>query len=226
MRIDGALGERAYEELHRLITSGSFPPGFAIREVDLVRMLGVSRTPVREALRRLEADGLITPLPGSSGYLALELDPQALADIYKVRTALERLSVREACARRTGEHLARMRDSLAALDRAFHERDAEAFSMRAFFTIVGEASGNAFLQSCLARVNNLFRYRALSLTYPELFESLRRDIEGVYRAIEAREPEAAERCVTAYFEAALQQRIEHNGAGQTSHDVRNVAGSH
>ena len=194
MRIDGALGERAYEELHRLITSGSFPPGFAIREVDLVRMLGVSRTPVREALRRLEADGLITPLPGSSGYLALELDPQALADIYKVRTALERLSVREACAatyRRAPSRGCAIRSP--HVDRAFHERDAEAFSIRAFFTIVGEASGNAFLQSCLARVNNLFRYRALSLTYPELFESLRRDIEGVYRAIEARDPEAAER---------------------------------
>ena len=76
-----SLGEYAYERLRARIREGALPPGIRVREAEVAGQLGISRTPVREALRRLEADGYI-----STGYRRIAVvDAEGLADMLSRR---------------------------------------------------------------------------------------------------------------------------------------------
>lgn len=81
-------GAQAYERIKAAIETGDLAPGSRVREVELARELGISRTPVREALRRLEGDGLITHAP-RRGTIVAELDHQAIIELYSMREVLE-----------------------------------------------------------------------------------------------------------------------------------------
>jgi DNA-binding GntR family transcriptional regulator len=93
------LGDLAYEEVRKRIVSGDFPMGSRLNEVRLATDLGVSRAPVREALRRLSEEGLVVERP-HLGAVVRELDAAALVDLYNVRSAIESLAIRLATRRR------------------------------------------------------------------------------------------------------------------------------
>lgn len=86
---------RAYEVLHRGIASGEYPPGSWVREEDLAAAAGVSRTPVREALHRLQAEGLVEILP-NRGAVVVGWTAQDLDDLYELRVLVEGYGVRRA----------------------------------------------------------------------------------------------------------------------------------
>lgn len=106
--------------LREAIISGRFSPGQHLREAELVQELGVSRTPIREALRRLEHEKLVVNLP-YRGVVVKKLSLQEARGIYQVRATLEGLVARLACENRTPEILAQLeetiRESEAALTR-------------------------------------------------------------------------------------------------------------
>src|SRR3546814_15861515 len=81
-------GEIAYVRLKESIQTGELKPGQRIREIEMADRLRMSRTPVREALRRLEADGLLTFAP-YRGMVIAELDHQAVMELYQMREVLE-----------------------------------------------------------------------------------------------------------------------------------------
>lgn len=115
-----------YEDVRGLIVLGTYPAGRAVTEQELCDRLGVSRTPVREALRRLESDGLVEP--ARRGVTVVELDPKALRDAYLVRAALEALTAELAASRQlSGElapaGLARLKDFATEADRATRSGD-------------------------------------------------------------------------------------------------------
>ena len=83
-----SLGEYAYERLRTHIREGALPPGTRVREAEVAGQLGISRTPVREALRRLEADGFLTFEP-HRGMVVVQLDHQSVMELYAMREALE-----------------------------------------------------------------------------------------------------------------------------------------
>jgi DNA-binding GntR family transcriptional regulator len=93
------LGDVAYEEVRKRIVSGDFPMGSRLNEVRLASDLGVSRAPVREALRRLAEEGLVTEQP-HIGAVVREIDASSLIDLYNVRAAIEPLAIRLATRRR------------------------------------------------------------------------------------------------------------------------------
>lgn len=93
-----ALGGTAYRRLKEMIHTARLRPGVTLVERDLAAQLGVSRTPVREALTRLAAEGLVAPRP-RRGYVVAEMDPEQVAGLYAVREVLEALAVRLAVAR-------------------------------------------------------------------------------------------------------------------------------
>ena len=82
------LAQSAYEALRALILSGELKPGERLVERELARRVNVSRTPLREALQRLERDGLAVNKPGI-GYVTVAFDPRVVADIYELREVLE-----------------------------------------------------------------------------------------------------------------------------------------
>jgi DNA-binding GntR family transcriptional regulator len=106
-----SLSERAYQEIRRMIVRLELAPGAVIRDDELQATLGVGRTPIREALQRLERDQFVTVVP-RRGMFVSALDVADLSLLYETRAILEPYAMRLACARGTAEHWDAMRAEL------------------------------------------------------------------------------------------------------------------
>ena len=112
--------DRVYDQIKLMAMTYQFLPGEHINEVDLARQLGVSRTPVREALNRLSSEGFTSMLP-NRGFFGRRLDATEIFNLFEYRCALEQAIVRLACERATDEAL----DALDAFVRALRQQDAK-----------------------------------------------------------------------------------------------------
>jgi len=109
----GLLKERAYEEIKRRLLSNHYPPGSFLAERQLAEELGMSKTPVKAALERLEHEGFITVSP-QQGIVVRELALREIADQYEIRVALESFTVRAVAGKLTADQVARVRANLKA----------------------------------------------------------------------------------------------------------------
>ena len=98
------LRDVVFQTLRQAILRGELKPGERLMEIHLAQKLGVSRTPVREAIRKLELEGLVLMIP-RKGAIVAEITVQDLEDVLEVRMALEELAVKIACKRITEEQL-------------------------------------------------------------------------------------------------------------------------
>jgi DNA-binding GntR family transcriptional regulator len=143
---------RAYEEIKRRLLNSDFPPGSFLAERQLAEQLGMSKTPVKAALERLEVEGFITVSP-QQGIVVRELTVHEIADLYEIRAALEAYTLRTLAGRLTGEQVARVRANLkaqeavhgagdvrrgVALDAEFHTLFAEFLGNREVLRVVGQ----------------------------------------------------------------------------------------
>jgi DNA-binding GntR family transcriptional regulator len=120
---EGLLSERVTNSIRKLILSGELQPGSRIGQEQLAEQFGTSRIPVREALKRLESDGLVSLVPNSGAWVA-KLDLSECIEIYKIRERLEPLALSEAVAHMTEEEI----DELARLvERMEKAADTEEF---------------------------------------------------------------------------------------------------
>jgi DNA-binding GntR family transcriptional regulator len=139
--------QRVAESLRELILSGEMPPGSRIRQEELAERFGLSRIPVREALRRLESDGLVMLVPNSSAWVA-KIDMAECIEVYKIRERLESLAVSEAVPNMSDEHVTMLGDLVARmeashdteeflrLDREFHLASYRPAEMQQLYAIV------------------------------------------------------------------------------------------
>ncbi|EWC62254.1 Transcriptional regulator, GntR family [Actinokineospora spheciospongiae] len=146
-----------YDEVRGLIVLGTYPAGQPITELELCERLGVSRTPVREALRRLEGDGLVRA--ARRGVTVVELDAKALRDAYLVRACLEALTAESAARRqRDGElspaNLARLVEHADLADQATRQGDlvAGVRHNRVFHGYVATLADNPAASEVLVRI--------------------------------------------------------------------------
>jgi DNA-binding GntR family transcriptional regulator len=148
-----SLRDQVYEIVLRAIVNADFPPGHQIRDLEIARSLGVSRTPVREALQRLVDEGLVETAPGAATRVT-PIDVGAVRNIYPIVGALHALAVRIA-AERIGateiDELARTNDSFAA---AIDKRQivAALAADDAFHGVVIGAARNPELERTLDRL--------------------------------------------------------------------------
>ena len=166
------LRDVVFYTLRRAILTGQLKPGERLMEVHLAEKLGVSRTPIREAIRKLELEGLVTIIPRRGAEVA-EITEKSLNDVLEVRKALEELSVQLACAldalgaelaceRITGEEIRELKKACEDFEKAAAGNDADAIAKAdvAFHDIIIRAAGNQRLEQL---VNNLaeqmYRYR-------------------------------------------------------------------
>lgn len=151
--------DRVYREATRRAVNWRFAPGERINEVALARELGVSRTPVREALNRLARDGFVRFVP-NRGFLARDLSPELVRDLYELRAAIEVAAVRLACARATDAAIAKLaRAWNSATENASARRlDRLTAADEAFHCGITRLSGNEQLLLTLDRVNAQIRY--------------------------------------------------------------------
>ncbi|WP_163560345.1 GntR family transcriptional regulator [Halomonas sp. NO4] len=123
------LAERVFQELQDAIVRGELAPGSKITEPGLSKSYGISRGPLREAMRRLEAHRLIERVP-HVGARVVKLSMQELLELFDVREALESMAARLAAAHMTAEEIAGLREVLALHERQSDLRSGEAYYQR------------------------------------------------------------------------------------------------
>jgi len=158
--------ERVYADIRKSLFAKELHPGQRLPEAVLAERYGVSRTPVREALRKLANEGLVLFAPNSGARL-VSPSPDEIAQAYELREYLETLTVARAAERMTPLQLCRLRESIEEEERIFGERDLERYLEIniVFHSIIAESSGNTLLAEYVENI--------LSRTYVYmlLFES-------------------------------------------------------
>ncbi|CAH2808822.1 MAG: Transcriptional regulator, GntR family [uncultured Caballeronia sp.] len=206
--------------LRQAITSGRFAPGARLIERELCETLGVSRTSVREALRRLEAEKLVRSVP-HKGPVVVIISKQEAAELYAIRGLLEGFAASE---------FARLADDQAVV--AQFGKKAKALRVQALandqagilkaktelYDILLDNCGNALvkeiLNSLYSRVNLL---RTTSLTHPDQLPTSLREIDKLFKALKTRDAEAAgavARLHVANAEKAAMQMLDETSEEQ------------
>lgn len=149
--------EFVYEQLRRKIFEKSLTSGQRLPEVAIAKEMNVSRTPVREALRRLESEGLVQIVPGWGACLASPTK-QEIIDTYEVRETLEIMAIRKAARIITPLQLCMLQEQINAEREIFIKKDLESYLKvnDEFHIIIAESSGNStlagYVRNILSRI--------------------------------------------------------------------------
>lgn len=196
LRIDETpptLRELALERLRTAIVEHHFPPGSRLTERDLCEQLGVSRSVVREVIRHLETEGLVTSIP-HHGPIVATLEPETAEQIYEIRALLESTAAHDAAERATPEQLAAMRAALAAIAAAYAAGDHHGviLSTTRFYEAMFAAGGKNVAWEVVKRLNSRISWlRAMTIATPGRATTGLGQLEKIFAAIEQRQPEAA-----------------------------------
>ncbi|WP_136634760.1 GntR family transcriptional regulator [Pseudooceanicola onchidii] len=199
-------GNAAYARLLAELREGRLNPGDRLRETDLADRLGVSRTPVREAIRQLEADGIVTHVP-RQGASIRTLDYAEVMELYEMRAVLEGTAARLAARAASDielEELYDMNRQLAALGNV-----PEAFVLnRQLHAALLDAAKNRFLTRSIHSLQKAMMILGpTTLTQPDRAERAVEEHRAVLDAIRARNGEEAEAAMRAHIEAAQRVRV-------------------
>jgi DNA-binding GntR family transcriptional regulator len=192
---------KAYDLIKEKVIKIQMPPGSVIRETELMQELDIGRTPIREALKRLESENLVIVKPRQGMFVA-DIPITDLIQIFEVRVELESLCAYLASKRMTPEILTRMKD-LAEAYSGSDKRDLNCLfdQDHRFHMLLAEAANNRFLRDEIDQYYNLSMriwYLVLSNVQPEDV-----DVDAhlrILRAIEARDHEAARRHMRKHIE--------------------------
>lgn len=196
-----------YEQLKHDITYFRVAPGERLVESELSDRYGTSRTPVREALRRLEQEGLVVAMAG--GRVARHFDLRDFEDMYRVRMLVEQLSVEQACERAGSRAIANLRDSWE-LPEGREDPAQRALACEARLHLgIAELSQNQMLISVLGRINDRIAVlRATDFLAPGRIEAVRDEHNMILDAIAEREPDKAMRLMEHHISEA-KENIAH-----------------
>ncbi len=155
------LRDVVFRTLRQAILTGDMKPGERLLEIQLANKLGVSRTPIREAIRMLELEGLVVMVPRRGAQVA-QITEKSMSDVLEVRCALDELAVELACARITEEEKEELREACDAFEKATQTGEVHVIAKADvdFHDIIFKVAGNPRLTQM---VNNLaeqmYRYR-------------------------------------------------------------------
>ncbi|MEM6635327.1 MAG: GntR family transcriptional regulator [Pseudomonadota bacterium] len=205
--MDKASGETAYEKLHASIREGVFQPGNRLREEEVAERLNLSRTPVREALRRLEADGIIEHRP-RQGAIVRQLGHAEVVELYEMRVVLERTAAEMAAKHGIMAEF----DALEELNEAIGEERTNSARAAAinqdFHQSLYLAGRNRFLLEAARALNN-----SLLLLGPTTFtDEMRIDVvvrqhHAIVDALREGDEEAAGAAAELHLNTSLRHRL-------------------
>jgi DNA-binding GntR family transcriptional regulator len=205
----GPVAERVYVGLKRAIAAGEIIAGERLREIDLAARYGVSRTPVREALKRLKAEGLVTDVPGG-GLAATKPTPEEIMDAYLMREVLEGLAARLAAERAIDTDRTRLTVIMRQIQIAISAEDTQrAIALsnefdRALFQATRSRRLWDMIEAARSAQGRLLR---LSLEYPGRLAETAGERAEILQAIQDGDPEAAEAATRKHLRRARETRI-------------------
>ena len=211
---DISRAEHTYRRLMESIRAGEFRPGQRLREVDLATRLKVSRTPVREAIRRLASDGLVEMAPGR-GVMIIELSRRQVRELYFLRGTLEGAAARLAAQHASETEIASFRQTLAEIANAGEDPKLAARLNRDFHRQIHDAAHNRYLARALTQLAD-----SLALLPGTTFEAAGRfdlahiEHAAMVDAIERRDQDRAEAATRDHIERAGATRINMMFAGR------------
>jgi len=207
MAAETSLGEHVHAWLRDAIRDGRYQPGERIREAEVAQHLDVSRTPVREAFRRLQADGLLVLTPWRGAEVA-ELDRNQVVELYAMRRVLEGTAAGLAAENATDAEVVRLFDLLGRDQAAGGNPGRRSGINREFHQALYGAAHNRYLLKALnALADSLALLKSTTYEVPGRAETALAEHRSIAEAIRDRNPETAERVTRAHIESAERARI-------------------
>ena len=218
------LRDVVFNTLRQAILRGELKPGERLMEIQLANKLGVSRTPIREAIRKLELEGLVLMIPRKGAEVA-EIREKGLRDVLEVRKALEELSVQLACDRITPEQISELEKAAAEFGRASKYEDVTEIAQAdvKFHDVIYQASDNQRLMQLLNNLGEqMYRYRVEYLKNAAVFGQLVEEHEKLILHIKNHEKEMAVKIVCEHIDnqvITVSDRIR-TGRKNPENDIR------
>jgi len=196
------LRDVVFNTLRQAILTGELKPGERLMEIHLANKLGVSRTPIREAIRKLELEGLVTMIPRRGAEVA-QITEKSMNDVLEVRRALDALCVELACERITQEDTERLRLACEAFENAVRTGDIKKIARAdvELHDIIVQATGN---QRLVQLINNLseqmYRYRFEYIKDSTQHQRLIDEHRMIYESIVKKDKEAASQAAHVHID--------------------------
>jgi DNA-binding GntR family transcriptional regulator len=206
----GSLRTDVYNTIRDNIIDQTYPAGKSLTECSLTEALGVSRTPVREALAQLETDGLVDYLP-NKGVVVRGLSIQDIKDMYDIRICIEGIAVKRACENLSVKEIGILHDILKREEGCVQKLDYEGFQSldNDFHDVLIRASGSRIFQTALstalkntriARVRSISTGKRIKYTIEEHFD--------IYSAIVKHDPEQSRKMMERHIRNAKESFID------------------
>ena len=201
--LNARLAEYAYTVIRGDILAGRLGPRGRLVQDELAQRLGISRTPVREAIMRLEHEGLVTLIP-RRGAIVTRLTPQDILDIYEVREEMERLAVRLTARKGNSYDVRALRQILRKMERVSPTRVAEYYRLnRAFHLQMDAAADNKSLMSALESLwDQATNFHMFSMYTPDELRRLITPHDALVEVIERGDPAQLEDAISAHIDEA------------------------
>jgi len=200
-----SLSERAFEELRSAILEGKIPPGTRLVERTLAESMGISRTPVHDALNSLVAKRLVKKLP-NKGFVVARLEKKDIVQLYTLRLHLESLAVQWALPNLTAGILEKLRSNVKRMEACAHQTDMECIieANVEFHRIILSAADSSILTGFIEQVQSNARlFRIRSMNTPNRIPRVIEEHRNLIDALEKRDEAAAGECIRIHLGNAL-----------------------
>ncbi len=204
------LREIVFEHLREAIIKGVLKPGERLMEMQLAEEMGVSRTPVREAIRKLELEGLVIMVPRRGAYVS-DLSIKDVAETFEIRGALEAMAAGLAAERINDDELEEIERILVKISESIEKNDIKAVIEHdeSFHAILYKASHNDRLVQIISNLReHIQRFRSTSLTAPGRLKAVLFEHRQIAEAISERNAELAQRLAQEHIENAENALME------------------
>ncbi|WP_425059658.1 HTH-type transcriptional repressor RspR [Sporomusa carbonis] len=204
------LREVVAETLREAIVNGVLKPGERLMEIQLAEELGVSRTPVREAIRKLELEGFVVMIPRRGTYVA-DLSIKDINEVYEIRTALDVLAAGLAVERITEDELEQLERLLVEIGELIGGGDTDKIVEidSQFHDVLYRASRNDRLVGIINNLREQFtRFRSISIQYPGRMEKSIEEHRRLVEAIASRDTELAQQIAREHMENSEQTLLQ------------------
>ena len=187
------LRDVVFNTLRQAILTGELKPGERLMEIHLANRLGVSRTPIREAIHKLAQEGLVTMVPRKGAEVA-QITEKSMTDVLEVRRALDALCIELACERMTAQDLARLKEACGGFEEAVRKKNVREIAQAdvALHDIIIQATGN---QRLITLMNNLaeqmYRYRFEYIKDFSIHKQLIDEHRVIYESLESKNVDAS-----------------------------------